>query len=75
MARAGDAGRRQGFAFVPIAPRAMNDRRPVLGVIADDFTGATDVAGMLVQAGMNTLLAIGVPADPPRWMPTRWWWR
>ncbi len=41
----------------------MNDRRPVLGVIADDFTGATDVAGMLVQAGMNTLLAIGVPAD------------
>jgi len=41
----------------------MNDRRPVLGVIADDFTGATDVAGMLVQAGMNTLLAIGVPTE------------
>ena len=36
--------------------------RPVLlGVIADDFTGATDVAGMLVQAGMETLLTIGVP--------------
>ena len=34
---------------------------PVLGVIADDFTGATDVAGMLVQAGMDTLLTIGVP--------------
>ena len=34
---------------------------PLLGVIADDFTGATDVAGMLVQAGMETLLAIGVP--------------
>jgi 3-dehydrotetronate 4-kinase len=34
---------------------------PVLGVIADDFTGATDVAGMLVQTGMNTLLTIGVP--------------
>ena len=34
---------------------------PTLGVIADDFTGATDVAGMLVQAGMNTLLTIGVP--------------
>jgi len=32
----------------------------VLGVIADDFTGATDVAGMLVQAGMSTLLTIGV---------------
>jgi uncharacterized protein YgbK (DUF1537 family) len=39
----------------------MSDRRPVLGVIADDFTGATDVAGMLVQAGMATLLTIGVP--------------
>jgi uncharacterized protein YgbK (DUF1537 family) len=36
-------------------------KQPVLGVIADDFTGATDVAGMLVQAGMDTLLAIGVP--------------
>jgi uncharacterized protein YgbK (DUF1537 family) len=34
---------------------------PILGVIADDFTGATDVAGMLVQAGMDTLLTIGVP--------------
>jgi 3-dehydrotetronate 4-kinase len=33
----------------------------LLGVIADDFTGATDVAGMLVQAGMGTLLSIGVP--------------
>ena len=34
-----------------------------LGVIADDFTGATDVAGMLVQAGMETLLTIGVPQE------------
>ncbi len=37
-------------------------KRPLLGVIADDFTGATDVAGMLVQAGMSTLLTVGVPA-------------
>jgi uncharacterized protein YgbK (DUF1537 family) len=37
------------------------NRRPTLGVIADDFTGATDVAGMLVHAGMGTLLTIGVP--------------
>ena len=41
----------------------MSMRRPLLGVIADDFTGATDVAGMLVQAGMGTLLTIGVPQD------------
>lgn len=37
------------------------NKRIVLGVIADDFTGATDVAGMLVQAGMRTLLTVGVP--------------
>ena len=44
----------------------MNGRQPTLGVIADDFTGATDVAGMLVQAGMSTLLMIGVPGpDEP----------
>ena len=41
----------------------MSTRQPTLGVIADDFTGATDVAGMLVQAGMGTLLTIGVPQD------------
>lgn len=34
---------------------------PVLGVIADDFTGATDVASMLVRAGMRTVQVIGVP--------------
>jgi uncharacterized protein YgbK (DUF1537 family) len=36
----------------------------LLGVIADDFTGATDVASMLVAAGMRTVQTIGVPADP-----------
>lgn len=38
--------------------------RPVLGVIADDFTGATDVASMLVRAGMRTVQVIGVPQGP-----------
>ena len=33
----------------------------LLGCIADDFTGATDVASMLVQSGMRTVQAIGVP--------------
>ena len=32
-----------------------------LGVIADDFTGATDVASMLVRAGMRTVQVLGVP--------------
>jgi len=33
----------------------------ILGVIADDFTGATDVAGMLVKGGMRTIQTIGLP--------------
>jgi uncharacterized protein YgbK (DUF1537 family) len=33
----------------------------ILGIIADDFTGATDIAGMLVKGGMRTLQTIGVP--------------
>lgn len=36
--------------------------KPVLGVIADDFTGATDVASMLVRSGMRTVQVIGVPS-------------
>lgn len=34
---------------------------PLLGCIADDFTGASDLAGMLVRAGMRTVQVIGVP--------------
>lgn len=37
--------------------------RPLLGAIADDFTGATDLANNLVRSGMRTLQTIGVPAD------------
>ena len=35
-----------------------------LGCIADDFTGATDLANNLVRAGMRVTQAIGVPAGP-----------
>lgn len=35
-----------------------------LGVIADDFTGATDIASFLVQNGMSTVQVNGVPAKP-----------
>ncbi len=39
--------------------------RPLcLGCIADDFTGATDLASNLVQAGMRVLQTIGVPEGP-----------
>lgn len=36
----------------------------LLGCIADDFTGGTDLAGMLVKSGMRTIQLIGVPAEP-----------
>ncbi len=38
-----------------------NPPRPLLGCIADDFTGATDLANMLVKSGMRTVQTIGVP--------------
>jgi uncharacterized protein YgbK (DUF1537 family) len=33
----------------------------LLGAIADDFTGATDLANMLMRSGMRTVQTIGVP--------------
>lgn len=36
----------------------------LLGCIADDFTGATDLANNLVRAGMRVVQAIGVPTQP-----------
>lgn len=36
----------------------------LLGCIADDFTGATDLANNLVRAGMRVVQAIGVPDGP-----------
>ncbi|HKM08007.1 MAG TPA: 3-oxo-tetronate kinase [Sphaerochaeta sp.] len=36
-----------------------------LGVIADDFTGATDIAGFLVKNGMQTAMFNGVPLSVP----------
>ena len=36
----------------------------LLGCIADDFTGATDLASTLVRNGMRTVQVIGVPAGP-----------
>ena len=36
----------------------------LLGCIADDFTGATDLANMLVRGGMRTIQTIGIPPTP-----------
>lgn len=35
----------------------------LLGVIADDFTGATDLANTLVKEGMRAVQVIGIPDD------------
>ncbi|HYW76553.1 MAG TPA: four-carbon acid sugar kinase family protein, partial [Gammaproteobacteria bacterium] len=40
----------------------------VLGCIADDFTGATDLANTLVKQGMRTIQLIGVP-QPDQALP------
>jgi 3-dehydrotetronate 4-kinase len=37
----------------------------LLGAIADDFTGATDLANTLVRQGMRTVQLIGVPTAAP----------
>lgn len=39
--------------------------KTVLGCIADDFTGATDLAGLLARSGVRVNLRIGIPKDPP----------
>src|SRR5271154_1590932 len=44
--------RRQGRPHVPV----------LLGAIADDFTGATDLCNTLVRRGMRTVQLIDVPA-------------
>jgi uncharacterized protein YgbK (DUF1537 family) len=41
----------------------QNSTKPLLGCIADDFTGATDLANNLVRSGMRTVQTIGVPTD------------
>ena len=37
----------------------------ILGCIADDFTGATDLAGLLARSGVQVSLRIGLPDAPP----------
>ncbi len=45
---------------------ASPSTRPLLlGCIADDFTGATDLANNLVRGGMQVVQSIGVPDEAP----------
>ena len=40
--------------------------KPILGIIADDFTGGTDIASMLRHGGMQVVQTIGPPQP---WFP------
>ncbi len=46
------------------ATGAPVSHRVALGIVADDFTGATDIASMLVRGGLRTVQVIGVPQGP-----------
>ena len=43
-----------------------------LGVVADDFTGASDAASFMVQGGLDTVLFSGVPEGKISMGPGRW---
>nr|WP_321445607.1 3-oxo-tetronate kinase [uncultured Cohaesibacter sp.] len=40
--------------------------KTILGCIADDFTGATDLAGLLARSGVKVSLRMGVPIKDPQ---------
>ncbi|MHA6262584.1 3-oxo-tetronate kinase [Arenibacterium sp. CAU 1754] len=42
------------------------DKTTFMGCIADDFTGASDLAGLLARSGVRVSLRIGVPDGPPQ---------
>ena len=59
--------RQTAGAAAPSGGSAVREATSVgafLGCIADDFTGATDLANNLVRAGMRVVQVIGVPAEP-----------
>jgi uncharacterized protein YgbK (DUF1537 family) len=39
--------------------------RPLIAAIADDYTGASDLANSWRRAGLRTVQAIGIPHEPP----------
>lgn len=45
-------------------PGPKADGVALIGVIADDLTGASDIAGILARAGARTRLVVGVPPEP-----------
>jgi 3-dehydrotetronate 4-kinase len=46
---------------LPLHRNGPSMNRPILGCIADDLTGATDLCNNLVRAGMRVVLTVDVP--------------
>lgn len=44
-------------------PAHASGRKPILGCVADDVTGATDLAINLVQGGLSVIQVMGVPTS------------
>ena len=44
-------------------PEHASGRDPILGCVADDVTGATDLAINLVQGGLSVIQVMGVPTS------------
>ena len=70
---------RAALAAVAARVRRKNERppmpTPILGVVADDFTGATDVASMLVRAGHAHRAGDRRARGAGAGTPTPSWWR
>jgi len=45
-----------------------------LGCIADDYTGASDLANTLTRSGLRTVQTIGVPSDDSSCLRSMPWW-
>ena len=56
------ATRQDANCFTRGVADGRQDSTVILGCIADDFTGATDLANTLVRRGMRSVQVIGVPA-------------
>jgi hypothetical protein len=55
---------RAGSYNRPVPSYGSLNRMLLLGCIADDFTGATDLANALVAGGLPTELRLGIPERP-----------
>ena len=60
----------EGDVRIPTAAGSIDDMAEIfLGVVADDFTGASDAASMLSEAGVPTVLFNGIPEKAPQLRP------